>query len=362
MLRIENVSKSYKKQIAVQNLNVDVHKGEVFVLLGPTGAGKTTTLRMISGLTTPDEGKIFFNNEDITAMPPQARNVAFVFEGLNLFPTYTVYDNIAFALRSPIYSETEDEIKSRIDKVSRDLHIDHLLNRKPDTMSGGEIQRVAIARALVRRPELYLLDEPLSNLDLKLREELRAELKELHQIYQSTIIYATHDYIGAVSIADRIGIFYEGRIHQVGSQAELYKNPLSTVVATLMGNPAMNLLTVFRDGKRFVAQQDPQVYFELPESATNQLNISRQPILLGLWPEDIQISLSPIDGYIKSRLYGQEYRGTDRIISLAVGDETLKKMVGTEFEGRYGDDCWFNYNAEKVFVFDPSTGQSLRTN
>jgi multiple sugar transport system ATP-binding protein len=359
MLRLEQISKSYKKEIAVRDLNFEVEKGEVFVLLGPTGAGKTTTLRMISGLVAPDYGRIYINNQDITTASPQSRNLAFVFEGLNLFPTYSVYNNIAFALRSPVYMEPEKEIKSRIRKVSNDLHIDHLLNRKPETLSGGEIQRVAIARALVRRPELYLLDEPLSNLDLKLREELRAELKELHQIYESTILYATHDYIGAVSIADRIGILHEGRLHQIGSQVELYNNPSSTVVATLMGNPAMNLLTVERDGKRLVTQQNSQVFFELSDSATNQLNSSRQTFLLGLWPEDIEISLSPKDGFIKSQLYGQEYRGTDRIISLALGDKTLKKLVGTEFEGRFGDDCWFSCDSEKIFLFDPSTGQRL---
>jgi multiple sugar transport system ATP-binding protein len=359
MLRLEQLSKSYKKQIAVQDLNIEVEKGEVFVLLGPTGAGKTTTLRMISGLVAPDSGKIYINNQDITAAPPQARNLAFVFEGLNLFPIYSVFDNIAFALRSPVYKESEKEIKSRIRKVSEDLHINHLLNRKPETLSGGEIQRVAIARALVRRPEIYLLDEPLSNLDLKLREELRAELKELHQIYESTILYATHDYIGAVSIADRIGILYQGRLHQIGSQEELYNNPSSTVVATLMGNPAMNLLTVVRDEKRFVAQENSQVYFELSDSAVNQLDSNRQTFLLGLWPEDIHISLSPQDGFIKSKLYGQEYRGTDRIISLAVGNESLKKMVNIEFGGRFGDECWFAVNSEKIFLFDPSTGQRL---
>jgi multiple sugar transport system ATP-binding protein len=243
--------------------------------------------------------------------------------------------------------------------VSKDLHIDHLLNRKPETLSGGEIQRVAIARALVRRPEIYLLDEPLSNLDLKLREELRAELKELHQIYESTILYATHDYIGAVSIADRIGILYQGRLHQIGSQEELYNNPSSTVVATLMGNPAMNLLTVVRDEKRFVAQENSQVYFELADSAVNQLDSNRQTFLLGLWPEDINISLSPQDGFIKSKLYGQEYRGTDRIISLAVGNESLKRTVNIEFEGRFGDECWFAVDSTKIFLFDPSTGQRL---
>ena len=140
---------------------------------------------------------------------------------------------------------------------------------------------------------------------------------------------------------------------------ELYNNPSSTIVATLMGNPAMNLLTAVRDGNRFVAQQNPEVYFELSGSATNKLDLSRQTFLLGFWPEDVKISLSPLDGYIKTQLYGQEYRGTDRIISLAVGDETLKKMVGIEFEGRFGDDCWFSCDSQKVFLFDPSTGQRL---
>jgi multiple sugar transport system ATP-binding protein len=359
MVRLEQILKSFKKKIAVQDLNIEIAKGEVFVLLGPTGAGKTTTLRLISGLEAPDQGRIYIDNEDITAAPPQSRNVTFVFEGLNLLPIYSVYDNIAFALRSPVYNEPESEIQSRIEKVSTDLRIDHLLGRKPETLSGGETQRVAIARALVRRPKLYLLDEPLSNLDLKLREELRAELKELHEKYESTTLYATHDYIGAVSIADRIGILYEGRLHQVGSQIELYANPSSTVVATLMGNPAMNMLTVVRDGKRFFSEQNSLVYFELSDSATNQLDTKNQKFLLGLWPEDIEISLEPKDGFIKSQLYGQEYRGTDRIISLAVGDETLKKMVDSEFPGRYKDDCWFSYDPEKIYLFDPETGHRI---
>ena len=359
MIRLEHIKKSFDKQIAVQNLNIEIAKGEVFVLLGPTGAGKTTTLRLISGLEKPDQGRIYIDNEDITVAPPQSRNVAFVLEGLNLLPIYSVYDNIAFALRSPLYHENEDEIQSRIERVSKDLRIGHLLNRKPATLSGGEIQRVAIARALVRKPKLYLFDEPLSNLDLKLREELRAELKELHEKSESTILYATHDYVGAVSIANKIGILYEGKLHQVGSQTELYANPSSTVVATLMGNPAMNLLTVTRDGRRFYSEQNSRVYFELPDSAVNQLDSENKGFLLGLWPEDIDISLEPKDGFIKSQLYGQEYRGADRIVSLRVGEEMIKKIVDSEFPGRYNDDCWFSYDPEKVYLFDTSTGYRI---
>jgi multiple sugar transport system ATP-binding protein len=360
MLRLQNIKKTFKDKVAVHDLNLEVKKGEVFVLLGPTGAGKTTTLRIATGLEKPDEGTVWLEEEDITDSPPQSRDMAFVFEGLNLFPIYSVYDNIAFALRSPIYGENEKVIETRVRKISKDLRIDHLLDRKPDTLSGGEIQRVAVARALVRRPQLYLLDEPLSNLDLKLREELRAELKELHQKYESTILYATHDYMGAVSIADRIGILHEGELHQIGTQDELYGDPATTVVAALMGNPAMNFLTVRREGKRLTSTEDPEVSLELPQREADWVEKGGKDLLLGLWSEDIQVSLKPKEGFLKSELYGQEYRGADRIVSLAVGEETLKKMVEIDFPGRFGDPCWFTCDPAKIYLFDRETGRRIK--
>jgi multiple sugar transport system ATP-binding protein len=360
MLRLEGISKSFKKKPAVTELNIDVKRGELFALLGPTGAGKTTTLRLVAGLEKPDTGKISLDGKDMTAAAPQARDISFVFEGLNLFPIYSVYDNIAFALRSPVYTEPEQSIRSRIEKIARDLRIDRLLDRKPATLSGGEIQRVAIARALVRRPRLYLLDEPLSNLDLKLREELRAELKELHHKYEATILYATHDYIGAVSIADRIGILHEGRLHQTGTQDQLHDNPSTTVVASLMGNPAMNFLSVTCDGQRLVCKQDPTVTLTVMNPAADHADLAAKDLLLGVWADDIQVSLTPVDGFFKSRLYGQEYRGNDRIISLAVGDESLKKMVDSDFPGRYGDDCWFTFDPARLYLFNTQTGTRIR--
>jgi multiple sugar transport system ATP-binding protein len=359
MVRLESISKSFKKKRAVRDLNLVVSKGEVFVLLGPTGAGKTTTLRLTAGLERPDVGRIFISDEDVTNKIPWGRDIAFVFEGLNLLPMYTVYDNIAFALRSPIYRESETEIRSRVEKVARDLRIDHLLDRKPATLSGGEIQRVAVARALVRRPRLYLLDEPLSNLDLKLREELRAELKALLHEYESTILYATHDYIGAVSIGDRIGILYEGQLNQVGTQEELHQRPATTVVATLMGNPAMNLISVGRDGQKLISSQDPRLVFEFSERQFIGLDSVQGELLLGIWPEDLKVSLQPQEGFFKTRIYGLEYRGTDRIISLAVGEESLKKMVAASFSGRYGEDCWFSWGRDKIYLFDRQTGKRV---
>ena len=359
MVGLERVSKSFKNQVAVRDLTVHVKKGEVFALLGPTGAGKTTILRLTAGLEKPDAGKIILADQDITTEPPGARDVTFVFEGLNLLPILSVYDNIAFALRSPIYREAEEDIRSQVKRVATDLHIDHLLDRKPETLSGGEIQRAAIARALVRTPKLYLLDEPLSNLDLKLREELRVELKELHQKYECTILYATHDYIGAASVADRIGILNEGRLHQVGTQGELHRDPSTTVVASLMGDPPMNLFSFSKVGKKLISTQNPEFIFEVPERHLDRLGSSNDNILLGIWPEDTEISIEPRDGFIKSQIYGQEYRGTDRIINIAVGNESLKKVVDSSFKGRHGDYCWFSYTSECTYLFDQQTGKRI---
>jgi multiple sugar transport system ATP-binding protein len=359
MVRLEGVCKKFKERVAVGNLTMEVEKGEVFVLLGPTGAGKTTTLRITAGLEKADSGKVFLDSQDITSAPVGARDVAFLFEGLNLLPIYSVYDNIAFALRSPIYRETEQEIRKRVERVARDLHIDRLLNRSPGTLSGGEIQRVAIARALIRTPKVYLLDEPLSNLDLKLREELRVELKELHKKYEATILYATHDYIGAASVADRIGILHEGRLHQVGTQEELQNNPLSTVVSSLMGNPPMNFFSAIKEGKNLISTQNPEFVFELSEAQFTLEGSTGSDILLGIWPEDVEISLVARVGFIRGRIYGQEYRGTDRIVNIAVGDEFLKRVVGYDFPGRHGDDCWFCYKKDRVYLFDARTGKRI---
>jgi multiple sugar transport system ATP-binding protein len=359
MVRLEGLYKKFKERVALQNLTIEVEKGEAFVFLGPTGAGKTTALRIIAGLEKTDSGKVFLDGQDITSAPAGARDVTFVFEGLNLLPIYSVYDNIAFALRSPIYREAEEEIRKRVERVARDLHIDRLLARSPGTLSGGEVQRVAIARALVRTPKVYLLDEPLSNLDLKLREELRVELKELHKKYEATILYATHDYIGAASVADRIGILHEGQVHQVGTQEELQNDPLSTVVSSLMGSPPMNFFSVSKDGSKLISTQDSKFVFELSEAQVTLTGSTGSDILLGIWPEDVEISLEPRDDFIRGRIYGQEYRGTDRIVNIAIGDEFLKKVVDYDFPGRHGDDCWFCYKRDRVYLFDAKTGKRI---
>ena len=237
-----SVRKSFGATTAVDDVQLDIADGEFFVLLGPSGAGKTTTLRLIAGLETPDAGSVRMNGADITAVPPSQRDCAFVFQQYSLYPHLTVFDNIAFPLRSPMRRTPEDEIKRRVQRVAEMLHIESKLQRKSTALSGGEMQRVAIGRALVREPRVFLMDEPLSSLDAKLREELRVELKHLQRQSGATVLYVTHDQVEATTLADRIAILEHGRIQQVGTPLQIYEDPQSLHVAQRLGKPAVNVL------------------------------------------------------------------------------------------------------------------------
>ncbi|WP_442578910.1 ABC transporter ATP-binding protein [Mesorhizobium sp. ASY16-5R] len=239
---LRNVSKVFGETEAVSELNLHIANGEFVVLLGPTGAGKTTTLRLIAGLERPEQGSIVIAGRDVTKLEPAARDVAFVFQQYSLYPHLTVYENLAFPLRSPTRKRSEDEIKARVAEIAKLVRIDHKLENKSTRLSGGEMQRVAIGRALVRRPAIYLMDEPLSSLDAKLRADLRLELKRIQTELGSTMLYVTHDQIEAMTMADRIGILAEGRLVQIGSPREIYTQPANLHVAARLGQPAINLL------------------------------------------------------------------------------------------------------------------------
>jgi multiple sugar transport system ATP-binding protein len=239
---LNGISKRFKDVEAVCDLSLDIADGEFVVLLGPTGVGKTTTLRLIAGLERPDAGQIMINGQDMTRAEPAARDTAFVFQQYSLYPHLSVYDNLAFPLRSPLRKTPEDEIKARVTEVARMLRIEDKLANAATRLSGGQMQRVAIGRALVRRPNIYLMDEPLSSLDAKLRAELRLELKRIQQEIGATLLYVTHDQIEAMTMASRIGVMEAGRLVQIGTPREIYENPASTYVATRLGQPAINLL------------------------------------------------------------------------------------------------------------------------
>ena len=248
-VRLEGVSKRFGHTQAVADLSLHVPDGEILVLLGPTGAGKTTTLRLVAGLAAPDTGRVYLDGRDVTEEPPAARDVAFVFQQYSLYPHLSVYDNLAFPLRSPARRVPEDRIRTRVDEIASLLHIEDKLKRRVTELSGGQMQRVSIGRALVRHPKVYLMDEPLSSLDAKLRAELRGELRRIQRELGTTILYVTHDQIEAMTLATRIGVIDHGRLIQLGSPRQVYEDPVNTLVAARLGSPAVNLVprSVFPD-------------------------------------------------------------------------------------------------------------------
>lgn len=241
-ISIQGMTKRFGATTAVEGLDLAVNDGEFFVLLGPSGAGKSTTLRLIAGLEQPDAGQISMDGQDISGRFPAARDCAFVFQQYSLYPHLSVYDNIAFPLRSPMRKTPEAKIRERVHEVATLLHIESKLERKATALSGGEMQRVAIGRALVRSPKVFLMDEPLSSLDARLREELRVELKRIQKRTGSTVIYVTHDQVEATTLADRVGILEAGKIQQVGTPIEVYEQPATLQVAQRLGSPVINAL------------------------------------------------------------------------------------------------------------------------
>ncbi|BAV49685.1 ABC transporter ATP-binding protein [Mesorhizobium sp. 113-1-2] len=241
-VHIKNVTKSFGEHVAVNGLDLHIADGEFVVLLGPTGAGKTTTLRLIAGLERPDSGTIEIGGHNATTLSPAERDTAFVFQQYSLYPHLSVFDNLAFPLRSPARKIPEDQIRRRVEEVAKMVRIHHKLANRSTKLSGGEMQRVAIGRALVRKPAIYLMDEPLSSLDAKLRADLRLELKRIQSELGATMLYVTHDQIEAMTMADRIGILADGVLVQIGSPRTIYSEPANLHVAARLGQPAINLL------------------------------------------------------------------------------------------------------------------------
>jgi multiple sugar transport system ATP-binding protein len=241
-VHIKNVTKSFGDHAAVNGLDLHISDGEFVVLLGPTGAGKTTTLRLIAGLERPDAGTIHIGGHNATTLSPAERDTAFVFQQYSLYPHLSVFDNLAFPLRSPARKMPEDQIRRRVEEVAKMVRIHHKLANRSTKLSGGEMQRVAIGRALVRKPSIYLMDEPLSSLDAKLRADLRLELKRIQTELGATMLYVTHDQIEAMTMADRIGILADGVLVQIGSPRIIYSEPANLHVAARLGQPAINLL------------------------------------------------------------------------------------------------------------------------
>jgi multiple sugar transport system ATP-binding protein len=241
-LQLTGVSKNFGPQRAVDDLTIDIASGEFVVLLGPSGAGKTTTLRLVAGLEKPDAGAVWIGGRDVTAVAPALRDVTFVFQQYSLYPHLNVYDNLAFPLRSPLRKTNEDAVRAKVLEVARMLRMEDKLNNPATRLSGGQMQRVAIGRALVRNPSVYLMDEPLSSLDARLRNDLRLELKRIQQDTGATMLYVTHDQVEALTLANRIGVLDHGRLVQLGTPQQVYQDPDTVAVASRLGSPRINLL------------------------------------------------------------------------------------------------------------------------
>ena len=323
-VELKNLFKTYNKKIeALHDINFTIEDGQFFVLLGPSGAGKTTTLRCVAGLEKIDSGSVLFNDESVTEDQPASRDVCFVFQQYSLYPHYSVYENLAFPLRSPMRKLPEDEIKNKVESIASMLKISNKLNNKATQLSGGEMQRVAIGRALVREPNLYLMDEPLSSLDAKLRESLRVELKNIQTNLNATILYVTHDQAEATTLADKIGVLKEGRIVQIGTPEEIYENPNSIYVSQRLGSPKINIL--------------PGSLFGMNDVPT-----------FGIRPENISIAT----GNHLAKIISIENLGSETVVALNFKDQEILVSIQGNYKSSINETINFNINTKKVLNFD----------
>ena len=343
---LQNITKRYRDRTALEDVSFHVEHGEFFVLLGPTGAGKTTALRVVSGLERQDEGSILFDGESVDKLTPAERDVAFVFQQYSLYPTMSVFDNLAFPLRSPMRRMDGETIERQVGETAEMLHIGHLLERKTANLSGGEMQRVSLGRALVRQPRIHLMDEPLSNLDAKLREELRVELKHIQSTKGSTILFVTHDQIEALTMADRIGVLDVSHVIQIGTPDDIYDRPATTFVAGMVGTPRINLVEAERDDST-LSVVGTTLRLPVPDSDDGTLP---KNTLLGVRPEDVQPDAT---GEFDGRLVLTEPLGAETILHIEAGERTILSTVPGMTRLRVGDNLKFSLNLERLHFFDP---------
>ncbi|MEM2962538.1 MAG: ABC transporter ATP-binding protein [Candidatus Bathyarchaeia archaeon] len=355
-VRFENVSKSFGDKRVLHNLTFEVRDKEFFCILGPPGAGKTTTLKLIAGLERADEGDIYIGGQRVNDLPPRHRDVSMQFESLTLFPNKSGYENIAFPLR--VRGRPENEIKESVLRVARLLKIEHILDREPRTFSGGERQRVALARAIVRRPKVILLDEPLSNIDALLRLNMRVELKRLAREIGQTIIFSTHDQAEAMSMAQRVLVLYEGQVHQIGAPEELYNRPADTIVAKMMGSPPMNLMECSYEGGKLSSSVfliDAGRYSEYLAGATSN------EMLLGVRPEDLKLSDRPSsENAFKVKIFSYEPLGAKTLVKVATEDGGILDVIGEPWMKYEMDrEAWLDFDLDKIHLFDRRSGKIL---
>ena len=364
-ITLKEISKSYNGVEAVDSLSFEVRQGEFFVILGPPGAGKSSTVKMIAGVEPPSSGEIFFDDRPMGDTPPNKRNVAMVFESYALYPHLTAFENIAYPLRAKKgqLGYTGAQIDQHVREMADLLRISEQLQRRPAFLSGGQRQRVALARSLVRDPDLLLLDEPIAHLDARLRHHLRGEMKRLHQREKTTTIWCTPDYMEAIAMGDRVAVLSAGSLKQLGTPSEILNNPATVEVAQFVGDPPMNLLSarIRSDGGQLWLDLDGS---RVPASdeIRNVVQTGRDvdSVVIGIRPGDIVIHQTEVEPpALVTELYAAETLHRKTVLSLSLGSELIKANTSTEFKGKVGDRIWIELPMDKAFVFDPETGLAL---
>jgi multiple sugar transport system ATP-binding protein len=347
-IELKNLSKRWANSHAVRSINLDIQDGEFVVLLGPSGCGKSTTMRMIAGLEDPTQGEIFINGRLVNHLEPKDRNIAMVFQSYGLYPNMTVKENIAFPLK--IRGVEQEKIELAVQKAAQRVELLEFLTRKPKELSGGQRQRVALARAIVRQPDVFLMDEPLSNLDAKLRVTMRAHLKNLHNELRITTIYVTHDQIEAMTLADRVVVMSNAEIQQIDTPEKIYNDPSNLFVASFVGSTPMNLLKGRLQSGVFLAPGLEIAGFS---------GITQNDVVLGVRSEDLFLSESGPSN-IKGNVFSFELMGDSTLTTLGTGVDRVSVRTAKDLRLKINDPVALEVDASRCYLFDAITTQRIR--
>ncbi|MDR2097472.1 MAG: ABC transporter ATP-binding protein [Spirochaetaceae bacterium] len=359
-IELVNITKKYKENIAVDDISLKIRDNEFFVLFGPAGAGKTTTLKTIAGIEFPQGGLVKIGGEIVNLVEPMNRNVSMVFENYALYPHFSVYDNIAFPMRSPLHKKDEEEIKKAVDRVLKMMKIDGFEERKPGQLSNGQRQRVAIGRCLVREPSVFLMDEPLAHLDAKLRHAMRGELKEMQRSFNTTTIYVTHDFMEAMSLADRIAVMNHGKIEQLGTSQQMYYTPANEFVARLFGEPEINIFPgalLSADGGlvlHVLEQETPLV----PEADAAEVlkNSGIRTVDVGIRGVDISFDFqSQTGGWIRGSVFAFEPIGNKVIMTVDVNGVKIRISAANNIHADLDQTVYVKFNMKNAIYFNHET-------
>ena len=356
-IEFKNVTKTFGQHPVVDDLSLTINDGEFVVLLGPSGCGKSTTLRMLAGLEEVTSGDIFVNDERVNNVPPQRRDLAMVFQNYALYPHMTVAENIAYPLR--VRKTPREEITSQVKRVATLLEIEELLIRKPRELSGGERQRVALARAIVRSPRAYLMDEPLSNLDSRLRVQMRGELKRLQHQLGTTTMYVTHDQAEAMTLAHRVAVMRNGQLQQFDVPLTIYDRPANLFVAEFVGSPSMNFVEgrVYPGERKFKSEG---VSLSLGENQLGPMaKHGLDRVTMGIRPEHVHISIAQRDGWLQATVYVTELMGSESFVFLTLGKQKVIARAPADFRADEEAVVWVQFEPAKAHFFDPGSGARL---